>query len=51
MPILAIKDTRTGYLAASVIPRKGECGYAAKTLTQCLAVVGYKKVILKSYQE
>ena len=48
---MAMKDTKTGYLAASVVPRKGECGYAAKTLTGFLDFVGYKKVILKSVQE
>ena len=36
MPILVIKDTSTGYLAAAVVPKKGECGYACKFLVNVL---------------
>ena len=28
MPILVIKDNKTGYISANVVPRKGECNFA-----------------------
>ena len=51
MPILVIKDTKTGYISANVVPRKGECNFATKCVVDFLEYLGYKKVMLKCDQE
>ena len=52
MPILVIKDSKTGFTSADVVTQKGaECGYAIKKGLSFLEYTVYKKVNLKSDHE
>ena len=51
MPILVIKDTMSGYIAAQVVLNKGECGHAIEFAIQFLDFLGYKRIVLKTDQE
>ena len=51
MPILAIKDRKTGMMQSRVVPSKGNDKYAIKRLKKDLELLGYKKIILKSDNE
>ena len=51
MPILVMKDRRTGWIQSSVVPRKGKCAHAIKEVCRGLDTLGYKQVVLKSDQE
>ena len=43
MPILVIKDSKSGCIDANVVPRKGECGFATKCAVDLLEFLGYKR--------
>ena len=51
MPILVIKDSKSGCIDANVVPRKGECGFATKCAVECLEFLGYRRINLKTDQE
>ena len=51
MPILAIKDRRTGMMQSRVVPAKGNDKFAIKRLVKDIELLGYNKVILKSDNE
>ena len=51
MPILAIKDRKTGMMQSRVVPSKGNDRYAIKRLKKDIELLGYKKIILKSDNE
>ena len=51
MPILAIKDRKTGMMQSRVVPAKGNDKYAIKRLVKDIELLGYKKIILKSDNE
>jgi len=51
MPILAIKDRKTGMMQSRVVPSKGNDKYAIKRLKKDIELLGYKKIILKSDNE
>ena len=49
MPILVIKDRKTKYMTAHMVPRKGGHPYAIDRLTQDIDnILGYRKIALKS---
>ena len=51
MPILVVKDRKSGFRAAFVVPRKGKCSHATKRMNKVLDVLGYRRLVLKSDQE
>ena len=51
MPILAIKDRKTGMIQARVVPTKGTDKFAIKRLKKDIELLGYKKIVLKSDNE
>ena len=51
MPILAIKDRKTGIIQARVVPSKGNDKYAKKRLKKDIELLGYKKIVMKSDNE
>ena len=51
MPILVITDSKSGYIDANVVPRKGECGFATRCGVRFLEFLGYKRVNFKTDQE
>ena len=51
MPILAIKDRKTGMMQSRVVPAKGNDKFAIKRLVKDIELLGYNKVILKSDNE
>ena len=53
MPILVAKDmmntaVSTGMIFARVVPHKGRCAYAVKSLAADVGALGYKQLVLKS---
>ena len=48
MPMLVTKDKRTKMVWASVVPAKRVNAHAVKQLAKQIALLGYKKIILKS---
>ena len=50
MPVLNMKDSWSGKVAAEIVPRKGNNEYAAEVVTEFIKRTGYKRVILKSDQ-
>ena len=48
MPILAIKDRKTGMMQSRVVPAKCNDNFAIKRLVKDIELLGYKKIILKS---
>ena len=51
MPILVIKDGRTKFITAKVVPQKGVNDYAVASCKRAVEQMGYKRVILKSDNE
>ena len=52
LPALVLRDRRTKYVAAMVVPRKGDHPYTVDRVGKYLReVFGYKRVIIKSDQE
>ena len=51
MPILAIKDRKSGMIQSRVVPSKGNDKFAIKRLVKDIELLGYNKVILKSDNE
>ena len=51
MPILAIKDRKSGMIQSRVVPAKGTDKFAIKRLKKDIELLGYKKIILKSDNE
>ena len=52
LKVLVLRDRRTKYVTASVVPRKGDHPYAVHRVGQDLAnILGYKRTFLKSDQE
>jgi len=52
LPTLVLRDRRTKYVAAMVVPRKGDHPYTVDRVGKYLReVFGYKRVIIKSDQE
>ena len=51
MPILAIKDRKSGMIQSRVVPAKGAEKFAIKRLVKDLELLGYNKVVLKSDNE
>ena len=51
MPVLNIRDAWSGKVAAEIVPRKGNNDYAVEVVTESIKRTGYKRIILKSYQE
>ena len=51
MPVLVIKDRKSGFKASFVVPRKGRSSHAAKRVSKVLDVLGYRRLVLKSDQE
>ena len=52
MPILVVKDCKSKWMSATVVPEKGANGYAIQCLGRDIAdIMGYKRVIVKADQE
>ena len=51
MPILAIKDRKSGMIQSRVVPAKGNDRFAIKRLVKDIELLGYSKIILKSDNE
>ena len=51
LPSLQIKDERTGFVWASVVPAKGLDLYAVNFAIQSLEESGYRRIVLKSDNE
>ncbi len=51
MPILVIKDRKSGIMQSRVVPAKGNDKFAIKRLVQDIKLLGYTKVIIKSDNE
>ena len=47
MPILVIKDRKSGMMQSRVVPAKGNDKFAIKRLVQEIELLGYTKVIIK----
>ena len=51
MPVIVIKDSKSGSVAAELVPRKGAEEYAIEVVKQIIEGLGYDRVMLKSDQE
>jgi hypothetical protein len=51
MPIVVIKDSRSKMTFARAIPEKGQNAYAIRRVSDDVASLGYKRVVLKSDNE
>mgnify|MGYP000178902320 CR=1 FL=1 len=51
MPTIAMKDRKSKWIVAEVVPNKGECPYAARRIARNLRQLGYKMIYWKSGQE
>ena len=51
MPFLVLTDRKSQYVAAHVVPRKGEDPYAIGRLKETLVYLGYPELVLKSDDE
>ena len=48
MPLLIVKDRKSGFIMADVVPEKGENDYAIKRLSNNLGILGHQEMIIKS---
>ena len=51
MPILCVRDRRTGMLAATVVDKKGKTDYATSFLKAFILSLGWKRLLLRSDNE
>ena len=51
MPILVIKDSKSGFIEANVVPQKGECGFATRCGVIFLDYLGCRRINSKTDQE
>ena len=51
MPVLALKDRKSGMMQSRVVPAKGTDKFAIKRLVKDIELLGHKKIILKSDNE